>query len=83
VRRQVIKLLGSNCLFSHAVVCTYGASCKTPGCKFAHVVKDEKSIQQKQLQTQQNQVDANVDVSQLSNSLAHTPPRDDTETNAT
>jgi len=77
---------GKGCLFSHATVCTYGANCKTPGCKFAHVVKEEKKIVTKQ-QHQQHQVneevDADVDVSQLSESLARTPPRDDTETNNT
>jgi len=76
---------GKGCLFSHAIICTFGANCKTPGCKFAHVVKEEKNIVAKQQQQQQvnEEVDADVDVSQLSESLARTPPRDDTETNNT
>jgi len=77
----------ANCLFSHATLCNYGALCKTPGCKFAHIVNQEKNIQAKQQPQPQQQtigeVEADVDVTELSNSLARTPPRDDTETNAT
>jgi hypothetical protein len=77
----------TTCLFSHSTICNYGTTCKTPGCKFAHVVKPEKNTQglvasQQEQQNQLNdEVDVDVDVTQLSNSLARTPPRDDTETN--
>jgi hypothetical protein len=77
------------CIFSHAILCTYGASCKTSGCKFAHIVKaEEKNTQglaakQQQPQQTNGEVEVDVDVTELSNSLARTPPRDDTETNAT
>jgi hypothetical protein len=75
---------GTSCLFSHSTICNYGTSCKTPACKFAHIVKaEDKNTQQKQQQQEQEQLndEVDVDVTQLSNSLARTPPRDDTETN--
>jgi len=71
------------CSFSHATICTYGANCKTPACRFAHIVKLEDKPQKASLgaqQQNQNEVDTDVNVTQLSNSLSRTPPRDDTET---
>lgn len=49
------------------------------GCKFAHYANDKIAKPHQVIQ----EVAANVDVTELSNSLARTPPRDDTETNAT
>jgi len=62
----------ASCLFSHAKVCKSGDACKTVGCKFAHVVKTTEKNEEQEI------VNVNTDVEKLSESLAFTPPQDDT-----